>query len=89
MHFTLKTNFIDQPSGVARISIITWVHLRVHKKTGPFVSMIYRMLAKDIVRFIIIYGIFIMAFSQVITLWSRDCTNFQRVLYLRDSLCFS
>ena len=27
--------------------------------------MIYRMLAQDLVRFIIIYGIFILAFSQV------------------------
>ena len=38
---------------------------RVFRKTGPFVSMIYRMLAQDLVRFIIIYGIFILAFSQV------------------------
>ena len=38
--------------------------------------MIYRMLAQDLVRFIIIYGIFILAFSQV--MYSKSITKQER-----------
>ena len=34
------------------------------KKTGPFVTMIYRMMANDLLRFVIIYLIFVMGFAQ-------------------------
>jgi hypothetical protein len=37
---------------------------RGFKTTGPFVTMIYRMLAADLLRFGIIYFIFVMGFSQ-------------------------
>ena len=37
---------------------------RGFKSTGPFVTMIYRMLAADLLRFGIIYFIFVMGFSQ-------------------------
>ena len=37
---------------------------RGFKTTGPFVTMIYRMMAADVLRFCIIYFIFIMGFSQ-------------------------
>ena len=37
---------------------------RGFKTTGPFVTMIYRMMAADLLRFCIIYFIFVMGFSQ-------------------------
>ena len=37
---------------------------RGFKSTGPFVTMIYRMMAADLLRFVIIYSIFVMGFSQ-------------------------
>ena len=37
---------------------------RGFKLTGPFVSMIYRMMAADLLRFVTIYFIFVMGFSQ-------------------------
>ena len=37
---------------------------RGFKLTGPFVSMIYRMLANDLIKFCSIYFIFVMGFSQ-------------------------
>ncbi|XP_019646231.1 PREDICTED: transient receptor potential cation channel subfamily V member 5-like [Branchiostoma belcheri] len=38
---------------------------RGFKLVGPFVVMIYKMLKGDILRFLIIYAVFVMAFSQV------------------------
>jgi hypothetical protein len=32
--------------------------------TGPFVVMIYKMLLNDVLRFCIIYGVFLIGFSQ-------------------------
>ena len=37
---------------------------RGFKSTGPFVTMIYRMMAADLLRFVIIYTIFVMGFSE-------------------------
>ena len=37
---------------------------RGFKTTGPFVIMIYRMMAADLIRFVTIYFIFVMGFSQ-------------------------
>ena len=37
---------------------------RGFKTTGPFVTMIYRMMAADLLRFVIIYSIFVLGFSQ-------------------------
>ncbi len=37
---------------------------RGFKLTGPFVVMIYRMMAADLIRFVTIYFIFVMGFSQ-------------------------
>ena len=39
-------------------------HSRAVQIVGPFVIMIYRMIAKDLLRFFVIYLIFIMGFSQ-------------------------
>ena len=37
---------------------------RGFKLTGPFVIMIYRMMAADLLRFCVIYIIFVMGFAQ-------------------------
>ena len=37
---------------------------RGFKKVGPFVVMIYRMILGDLLRFVTIYIVFIMGFSQ-------------------------
>ena len=38
--------------------------LRAFKFVGTFVIMIYRMLAKDLLRFVIVYAIITIGFSQ-------------------------
>eukprot|EP00106_Octopus_bimaculoides_P008929 XP_014776371.1 PREDICTED: transient receptor potential cation channel subfamily V member 5-like [Octopus bimaculoides] len=40
--------------------------------TGPFVVMIYSMIKGDLLRFFIIYGIFLMGFSQAMYILFRD-----------------
>ena len=49
---------------------------RGFKSTGPFVTMIYRMMAADLLRFVIIYFIFVMGFSQgfyvVFISWNKE-----------------
>lgn len=37
--------------------------LRVFKVTGPFVVMIYKMIAGDMIRFMVIYGVFLNGFG--------------------------
>lgn len=42
-----------------------WIYLfRGFKTVGPFVVMIYRMLKGDLIRFVSIYLVFVMGFSQ-------------------------
>ena len=45
-------------------SLYLFFIFRGFKTTGPFVTMIYRMMANDLFRFVIIYGIFVMGFAQ-------------------------
>lgn len=42
---------------------LTWC-CRGFKTVGPFVTMIYTMLVGDLLRFVTIYFVFIMGFSQ-------------------------
>ncbi len=49
---------------------------RGFKKTGPFVIMIYRMCAADLLRFGIMYLIFVMGFSQCKFTSKRVFLNF-------------
>ena len=46
------------------VDYINNVVFRGFKKTGPFVIMIYRMMATDLLRFTIIYFIAVMGFAQ-------------------------
>ncbi len=53
---------------LAFAAIVGWaymfVFLMAFQLTGPFVVMIYQMLVTDILRFCIIYAIFLIGFSQ-------------------------
>ncbi|CAF1179198.1 unnamed protein product [Adineta steineri] len=53
---------------LALVSIIGWVYMlffaMAFKLTGPFVFMIYKMLLNDVLRFCIIYIVFLIGFSQ-------------------------
>ena len=55
---------------------------RGFKLTGPFVIMIYRMMAADLLRFGIIYVIFVMGFAQCkeIFLFSKRYWNYSHPL---------
>ena len=49
------------------IQILTskiYIFFRGFKTTGPFVTMIYRMVANDLFRFCIVFFIFVMGFGQ-------------------------
>ncbi|XP_059093541.1 transient receptor potential cation channel subfamily V member 5-like isoform X2 [Tigriopus californicus] len=48
---------------------------RGFKTTGPFVIMIYRMMAADLLRFVTIYFIFVMGFSQAYYIMFQSYTN--------------
>ncbi len=53
---------------LALASILGWGYVlffvMAFRLTGPFVVMIYQMLFNDILRFCIIYVVFLVAFSQ-------------------------
>ncbi len=53
---------------LAIASILGWSYMLsfvlAFRFTGPFVVMIYKMLLNDVLRFCIIYGIFLIGFSQ-------------------------
>ncbi|CAO4374691.1 unnamed protein product [Caenorhabditis nigoni] len=57
--------------------IFTTVHYlyycRVIRFVGPFVLMVYTIIATDIFRFMLIYGIFLMGFSQAFSLIFLSC----------------
>jgi hypothetical protein len=57
-----------QTSVLALASIVGWGYMLVFvvafRFTGPFVVMIYEMLFNDVLRFFIIYIVFLMGFSQ-------------------------
>jgi hypothetical protein len=53
---------------LAVASILGWSYMLsfvlAFRFTGPFVVMIYKMLLNDVLRFCIIYGVFLIGFSQ-------------------------
>ena len=53
---------------LAIASILGWGYMlffvMAFRLTGPFVVMIYQMLFNDVLRFFIIYAVFLSAFSQ-------------------------
>ncbi|MPC48454.1 Transient receptor potential cation channel subfamily V member 6 [Portunus trituberculatus] len=54
---------------VGVVVVVVWVMVLVwccrgFKTVGPFVTMIYTMLVGDLLRFVTIYFVFIMGFSQ-------------------------
>nr|ACI49250.1 hypothetical protein Csp3_JD06.016 [Caenorhabditis angaria] len=57
--------------------IFTTIHYlfycRVIRFVGPFVLMVYTIIATDIFRFLLIYGIFLMGFSQSFSLIFLSC----------------
>ncbi|CAJ0597219.1 unnamed protein product [Cylicocyclus nassatus] len=59
------------------VIISTTVHFlyycRAIKFVGPFVLMVYKIIATDIRRFLLIYGIFLMGFSQAFYLVFLSC----------------
>uniref|UniRef100_A0A915DIF7 Ion transport domain-containing protein n=1 Tax=Ditylenchus dipsaci TaxID=166011 RepID=A0A915DIF7_9BILA len=61
----------------------SWIFLlffaRSAKLTGPFVQMIYSMIAGDMIRFAIISSIFLVSFSQVFYFVGKDMSKKQRL----------
>ena len=61
-------DFEAQTAVLAIASIIGWGYMlffvMAFRLTGPFVVMIYEMLFNDVLRFFIIYGVFLAGFSQ-------------------------
>ena len=55
------------------------------KLTGPFVTMIYKMLSGDLFRFAIIYCIFLVGFTQG-RLWFQRTLHHCQLLYLQSSV---
>ena len=58
---------VEDNFAVLVMILTSWYALffcRGFKLTGPFVIMIYRMMAADLLRFVIIYLIFVMGFAQ-------------------------
>jgi len=58
---------IEENLAITAMTFISFYFLffcRGFKTTGPFVTMIYRMTANDLLRFVIIYIIFVMGFAQ-------------------------
>ena len=51
---------------------------------GPFVVMIYKMCSSDMVRFFIIFGVFLIQFSQGIRIQVQ-----QRISFWTNCICFS
>ena len=66
--FRLSCAFSTENSLAILIMLLTGPYFlffcRGFKTTGPFVIMIYRMMAADLLRFVTIYFIFVMGFSQ-------------------------
>ncbi|CAD6195654.1 unnamed protein product [Caenorhabditis auriculariae] len=68
--------------------ILTTTHylyyFRVIRFVGPFVLMVYTIIATDIFRFLLIYGIFLMGFSQAFSLiflsCEREATNITKTM---------
>lgn len=64
--------------------IFTTVHYlyycRVIRFVGPFVLMVYTIIATDIFRFMLIYGIFLMGFSQSFSLIFLSCEREANVI---------
>lgn len=61
-------NFEAETAMLAIASIIGWGYMlffvMAFRLTGPFVVMIYEMLFNDVLRFFIIYVVFLAGFSQ-------------------------
>ena len=64
--------YVEDNLAVLVMILTSWYALffcRGFKLTGPFVIMIYRMMAADLLRFVIIYIIFVMGFAQCKTIF--------------------
>ena len=59
---------------------------RGFKKVGPFVVMIYRMILGDLLRFVTIYLVFVLGFSQGLSTRCHDLQNNFKVFQLFCSL---
>ncbi|PAV65722.1 hypothetical protein WR25_19679 [Diploscapter pachys] len=74
------------------IVVLTTIHflffLRVIRFVGPFVLMIYTIIASDIVRFGLIYSIFLVGFSQAFSLVFLSCER-KRDIILKNQTLFS
>lgn len=61
-------DFEAETAAIAVASIIGWGYMlffvMAFRLTGPFVVMIYQMLFNDVLRFFIIYAVFLAGFSQ-------------------------
>ena len=79
---------------LAFASLLGWAYMLFFtmpfRFTGPFVIMIYKMLFNDVLRFCIIYLIFLLGFSQSFFILFRNDGEFLRSILLRNafSLCF-
>lgn len=79
---------IDNVLAVATIILTTAHYLfycRVIRFVGPFVLMVYTIIATDIRRFLLIYGIFLMGFSQAFSLIFLSCERSATMIKQRTS----
>ena len=64
---------------LAVASLIGWIYMLFFimpfRFTGPFVIMLYKMLFNDVLRFCIIYTIFLAGFSQAFFILSNNHGN--------------
>ncbi|PAV90267.1 hypothetical protein WR25_14273 [Diploscapter pachys] len=86
LRFSCKINpwSVAVDNGIScAIVVLTTIHflffLRVIRFVGPFVLMIYTIIASDIVRFGLIYSIFLIGFSQALS-------DFKSVIYVLNYL---
>jgi transient receptor potential cation channel subfamily V protein 5 len=54
---------------------------RGFRTVGPFVLMVHKMMKGDMIRFFIIYSVFLLGFSQGLTDWTM-CINFINFFFL-------
>lgn len=60
--------------------------LRALKFIGPFILMVYKIILNDIIKFLMIYSIFLLGFSQVFFIVFKSCErnseeNFENIFY--------
>ena len=54
--------------------------------TGPFVIMIYKMLFNDVLRFLMIYTIFLAGFSQSFFILFNENSNYKSRFHLNNEI---